>query len=1285
MNDLHPIQPVRGGSGAIRVQPALTPERWRKIKEIFSLALEREPSERAAFLNEACKGDDWLRSEVESLLQSSESEEAATREVFKAVSSQPVPPALEEVEDPLLGRRVGDYRIERRIGYGGMAAVYLASRADEQFQMHAAVKLLRPDLDRAELLRRFLNERQTLAALDHPNIVKLLDGGSTEEGLPYLVMDYVEGVPIDDYCDAHRLSIQERLQLFCTVCDAVSYAHRHHVVHRDLKPNNILVTGGGVPKLLDFGISKVLDPVDRPDTNITRTATRHLTPAYASPEQVRGERVGAITDVYSLGVVLYELLTGHRPYRLKQRTPAAVEHAICEQEPESPSTAVDRVESESRADGTVVTITAETVSRTREGQPSKLRHSLQGDLDNIVLKALQKDAQRRYESVAEFARDIQRHLDHHPVQARPNTLSYRTSKFIRRRKTEAIAIATVLIVVAGAVGVSIWHDRIVQRSRDEVGIQRTGGRRAIAVLGFKNLSARSDLAWLSTALSEMLTTELAAGGELRLISGEDVAQTRASLALPEADSFGAATLHRIYKNLGSDYIVSGSYVETGEGAEQVRLDFRLQDAIYGDTIAAVAESGSRTDLPELVARVGTHLRHKLGIAAPSTNETSKVHASQPSSMEGAQFYALGLEKKRVYDMQAARDLFEKAVVADPSFPLAHLALSETWFRLGDNQRSRDEAKKALDLSAGLPREESLMIEARYYETLHQWDKAIDLRRTLFNFFPDSLEHGLNLVTTQATAAMGNEGLTTIDALRKLPEPERSDPRIDLAESTAANVVSDYKRQAAAAERAIEKGRAIGARLLVADAQNRAARAYLELGQKDKVGPALSEAAAIYSSVGDRFHQARILQQVGLAYFYQGKMEEAKKTYLDALEIQRNLGNRTNQAKLLNGIAMVLHHENDPEGARQTYLEALAICKEIDDRAMTGTILGNLGGIEFELGDLQNAQDHLQQSLTIARQGGDQSGVALQLENLALVLVAQGNLRGAMPLYDEGLQISRKTGKNKDLTTILFDRGDLQLLMGQIIAAQRSYEEAQQIASAAGDELSEGVAVRSLGEIQFEGADLLGARHSYEQSRALLEKTGEKEFVEDVRMALAELDLEDGHATDAERGARLAADEFRKAHAPENLAMAETLLASTLLAQHRAEDAQGAAADALKNASKGSRTTQFGAAVVAAEVETASGKANAAAHTLKQLVTDSHKAGFVVDEFKARLALGQAEIRMGSFGTGQSQLASLEHDATAKGFLLIARRAHTAKARHSTPSSSSCEDCKLRSRSRGLIR
>ncbi len=1251
------------------IQNSVTPERWQQIKEAFGLALECERSLRDAVVEKACHGDEALKAEVQSLLAEADGNGAATYNVFQSIPHSSPPQIPSDSDDPMLDRRIGAYRLEKRIGYGGMSSVYLATRADNEYHKQVAVKLLRPDLNNSELLERFRQERQTLAALDHPNIVKLLDGGSTEQGLPYLVMDYVDGLPIHEYCDRHKLTIERRLRLFCAVCEAVRCAHQSRVVHRDLKPNNILVTNDGTPKLLDFGIAKVLSPSEASAAVITRTATRHLTPAYASPEQVRGEPVTSATDVYSLGVVLYELLTGHRPYRLKQRTTADIERAICEQEPESPSTAIDRVETEKLADGTTVTKTAEDISRTREVDPAELRRNLRGDLDNILLKALQKDNKRRYATVEDFEKDLQRHLNHQPVQARPSTLLYRTSKFVRRRQAEVLAIAVVNLVMAGAALFTIWQQRqTAEKARAELASQRTSGRRSIAVLGFKNLSAHPDSGWLSTALSEMLTTELSASAKLRIIPGEDVAQTRVNLALSDSDSFSRATLRRIYANLGSDFVVVGSYMEVEEGSSQLRLDMRLQDAALGDTVAVAAASGNESDLSGLIARAALSLRQQLGMGTPSAAEENSAKASLPGNAEAVRLYSEGLQRQRLYDFQGARELLQKAVFADPKFALAHLALSDLWASLGDSPRAQDEAKKALDLSAGLSREQSLMIAARYYEASHQWDKAIEIRRALFDFFPDNLDHGLQLVNTQSAAGKGTDSLETIATLRKLPGPDRNDPRIDLSESLAANVVSDYKRQSTAASEAVKKAKAIGARLLVARARMIEARAYMDMGQKDKVAPALSEAQEIFRALGDRFHAARTLQQVALAYYYQGKLDEARKTYEQALAIQRELGNRSNQAKVLNGIALVLQDQNDLDGAQQYYLEALAICREIDDRAMTGTILGNLAGIEFNQGNFQGAKAHLQESLDIARRVGEKSGIALELENLAEVFAAEGNLHAAASMLEEAVQISRKTGKNRDLTTILIDRGDLQLSLGELSLARSSYQEALQISTAAGDQQMIGVATRSLGGIHFEEAKLTAARADYEQAQTILQKAGEARFLQDLRMAIAELDLEDGHPGDAESESRLAAEEFRKAHDPNNQASAETLLARALLGQGKVQEAQSVADDAIKIASKGgTRSTQISAAAAEAEVRLGSGRAVEAANKLRQVVNDSRQAGLVSNEFEARLALAEAEIKTGHFSAGRAQLTSLEQQARAKGFLLITAKAVRARKSNTPPS------------------
>jgi non-specific serine/threonine protein kinase/serine/threonine-protein kinase len=436
--------------------------------EILGGAIEREPAEREAWLTSACAGDDALFEEVARLLSHEK-----TAHGFMEESPFGKVVRLGEGERPFVGRRVGAYEIVGEVGRGGMGAVYLARRADEQFESLVAVKVIRRGMDTDDILRGFRNERQILAYLNHPHIAKLLDGGTTEDGLPYFIMEYVEGRPVKEYCDGRKLSVEERLKLFRKVCSAVSYAHQNLVVHRDLKPSNILVTADGVPKLLDFGIAKFLSP-DNANHEQTATNVRAMTPEYASPEQVRGERVTTASDIYSLGVILYELLAGRRPYRLGGRTPAEVAQLISESEPEKPSTAVSRVEEVESTDG-LKTDGAErketgpqAISTLRDATPAELSRRLRGDLDNIVLKAMRKEPERRYASVEQFAEDVERHLAGLPVRARKDTFGYRTSKFVRRNKAGVAAAALVLLTLISGIISTAWEARKAERRFNEV-------------------------------------------------------------------------------------------------------------------------------------------------------------------------------------------------------------------------------------------------------------------------------------------------------------------------------------------------------------------------------------------------------------------------------------------------------------------------------------------------------------------------------------------------------------------------------------------------------------------------------------------------------------------------------------------------------------------------------------------------------------------------------------------------------------------------------------------------
>lgn len=380
-----------------------------------------------------------------------------------------IPPAP-DLTPSLEGQRFGAYQVIREIGRGGMGAVYLAARADDQYKKRVALKILRADVNAQEVLSRFRHERQILASFDHPNIAGLLDGGSTPNGEPYFVMDYVEGTPIDQYCDSHSLSVAERITLFRQVCGAVQYVHQNLIVHRDLKPSNILVTPEGVPKLLDFGIAKILKPeMMATMVNATRAEDRVMTPAYASPEQVRGEPITTASDIYSLGVVLFELFTGRRPYRMKSNTAHELARVICDEEPDKPSTAITKTDRGTPQQSARV----EELSRKRSTEPDRLERHLKGDLDNILLKAMRKEPQRRYASVEQFSEDLHRHLANLPVSAHEDSFRYRTEKFVRRNVVAvAAATMTLLILLAALIVTTIAfrqarNERAVAESRFE--------------------------------------------------------------------------------------------------------------------------------------------------------------------------------------------------------------------------------------------------------------------------------------------------------------------------------------------------------------------------------------------------------------------------------------------------------------------------------------------------------------------------------------------------------------------------------------------------------------------------------------------------------------------------------------------------------------------------------------------------------------------------------------------------------------------------------------------------
>jgi non-specific serine/threonine protein kinase/serine/threonine-protein kinase len=670
----------------------MNPERHQLLTDLLDEALKRQAAERAAFLSQACAGDATLRSEVESLIASFEQ----SPDFIEASALAGIGELFSE-EQPMEGRRLGHYQLVRELGRGGMGAVYLAERADE-YREKVALKLVKRGMDTEFVVRRFRHERQILASLHHPNIARLLDGGTTEDGLPYFVMEYIEGEPVDEYCDHHNLSIIERLKLFRTICAAVHYAHQNLVIHRDLKPGNILIAADGTVKLLDFGIARILNPEISQTVEKTATMMRLMTPEYASPEQVRGEQVTTASDVYSLGVILYELLTGHRPYRITSILPSDIERVICEQEPIRPSTAITRVEERLTADGTSVRVTPEQVSRTREGQPEKLQRRLRGDLDNIVLMALRKEPQRRYASVEHFSEDIRRHLEGLPVTARKDTPGYRAAKFIRRHKVGVGAAALVLLsLVAGLIG-TITQARRAQAAQARAERLLKEARGLTSQLLFEFHDSIEKLPGATPARALLVKRALQVYGELARETGNDegLKEELATAYLKLGDVQGRPG----FPNLGDTAGALASYrqaleirealpaaLKTGaEARRELATNYdRIGDALRlsGDAAGAMASYRQAFTIREALWK------------ADSNHPLTRRDLGMSYERLGDALAQTGKSAEALAHQRQAVALYEAVYAVEPNELETRRKLFIGYIKLGDRLRDTGEKKGAL--------------------------------------------------------------------------------------------------------------------------------------------------------------------------------------------------------------------------------------------------------------------------------------------------------------------------------------------------------------------------------------------------------------------------------------------------------------------------------------------------------------------------------------------------------------------------------------------------------------
>jgi tetratricopeptide (TPR) repeat protein len=868
----------------------------------------------------------------------------------------------------------------------------------------------------------------------------------------------------------------------------------------------------------------------------------------------------------------------------------------------------------------------------------------------------------------------------------------------RQRSRTASAAVAAAAIVAVAAGVAYW--RSTNAPPNEAAATPSGTttaptpvatRRAIAVLGFKNVSGRPAVAWLSTALSEMLTTELSVSTRLRTVPGDVVAGMRNDLALAEAESLTPEALATIRSHVGSDLVVLGSYAPAGTA---IRFDVRMQDAETGETVLSFADTGTEAELLAVVSRMGQRLRDQLGAGTLSADEAATLEAFRPANALAARLYAEGLARLRMSDATSATGLLEKAAAADPENAMAHSALAAAWSALGYEARAADAVAKAVALSADLSREHRLVVEAQKVQAAREWDSAIRTLTLLWSLFPDNDDYGLQLARAQVSGSRAKESLQTVALLRKRSPRSTTSPRSDIAEAEAAASLSDFRRQQAAAATAADKAKALGAPLLIAQARLLEGQALLSLGEPSKALAAYEEADRIYTAAGDRRGAARTLQNTAIVLRQQGNLAQAKAMYTKALAVYRDIGDqrdivtvtsnlanvlrqqgdlaganaryqealaaarrigdRRNEAQVLHSTAIVLRQQGDAAGAKARYREALAIRRALGVKNGIASTLNNLANVLYDEGDLAGAKAMYEESLQISRQIGEQSGTALALANVAGVLADRGNLAEAAAMYEESLAIRRALGGKSSIASSLNTLAHLQQDQGKLRQAREAAEEALALYRGLGETRGVGSVQYRLGEIAAAQGDLGAARKAHDEALRIRQKLAEVGTVADSRLALARLSLQEGNAKSAEAAARQAVDTFAAQKYIDDEAMARAVWAQSLVALGRVKEARDVIARAMALANRSqSRLPRFEVEIARALVDAASGRQAVARAGLETIRAEAAQMGFLGYAFAARLAIGEIDAERGN---ARESLAALAKDAEAAGYGWIAQRA-----------------------------
>ena len=1068
------------------------------------------------------------------------------------------------------------YRVERFVARGGMGEVYQVF--DQELGESVALKTILPASagDQAAL-DRFRREIQLARKVSHPNVCRIFDLGRhvapDGSGVVFLTMELLQGSSLRNRLLEGPMGPDEALGVVEQMAAGLAAAHRRGIVHRDLKPSNIFLVpdGDGTRVVIaDFGLARSQLP-DAAGHTVTITGEVLGTPAYMSPEQIEGRPATTASDIYTLGLIMYEMLTGVRAFEGDSAFQVAL--SKLQEAPTSPS-------------------------KRRPGVPPRW--------DRTILRCLEKAPEDRFSEVAEIP----------AVLAGTRALPRRRWRRIAANRWLRAAAATglVAIALAGAFAIGGWRpwgggsglpgDRAIRRS--------------VAVLGFENVTGDPDAAWISTGLAEMLTTELSAGGAVRAVPGESVSQARAELGLGQVTTLGSDTANRLSEMLTTDLLVLGSYALSQDGEEvTIRLDSRVQDVARDEIIVLPPVTGPRNDLVAVVRRAAAEIRGRLGLDVVAESVTSEAFPSDP---EAARLYAEGVARLRSFDPAGARDLLQRAARSEPESPLIWVELSNAWTELGDGIQAHAAAERAMELADGLDRELGLRTEGQYQLLAGRHDEAVDTFRSLWLVYPDNLEYGLLLARSQVEANRPPASLATVAELRALPAPLSADPRIDLAEASAAGAMGDAERQAEAAQRVVVASQTLGSSQLEAEGRVALGSALRALGQLDRAVEELEAARALTASAGNRPGEAKAIYALAVAHAARGDVEQALRTSEQCLQTARAVEARQVEADALNLLGTIRLQQGDLVAAESTFAEALGLQRDLGSESGAADTLNNLALVQMWSGNFVSAVDSFSQARAQYAELGKPQMEAAVVMNLARIDAARGDLDRARSRFEEAAGLFRAQELNQGLAEALFGLGEVLLTQGDLQAARARHEEAMSLRDRSG--------LPSAVESRFALAGVTLAE-------AAVGRRSYGEAVEELTAAVEQLAVSGRPALEAD---------------------AVNYLVEAELGAGRLEAAEGHMERLDELAPAANSVTLMVGRMNRARLAAMEGRLDAAEKDLAAVIEEARNQSSLGVELEARLVMAEILARAGRADEARQWLEEVRREAVARGWMLVADKA-----------------------------